>query len=159
MYYLHFNNGNMFSGRTLGPMSLDEVFAYPVEIDTPVCVDGGQWMPLSSYPELMLAMQQRRGVDPQTYNAAGYNAPGYYDPAVNSKKTLCGIMAILFGGLGIQYFILGKVGAGLLTILFSIISCGLWPIVMLVQGIVMLCMPDQQFEQKFMRTSSFFPLF
>lgn len=78
---------------------------------------------------------------------------------VNSKKTLCGIMALLFGWLGIQYFIVGKVGGGFLTILLTIVTCGLWEILTFIQGIMMLCMSDQEFRRKYIDSTSVLPLF
>ena len=78
---------------------------------------------------------------------------------VTSKKTLCGILAILVGTLGIQYFVINKVPAGLITILLSIVTCGLWGVVTLVQGILMLCMSDEDFKRKYIDSTSTLPLF
>lgn len=78
---------------------------------------------------------------------------------VSSKKTLCGILAIVIGGLGVQYFVLGRVGAGFLTILLTLITCGLWEILMLIQGIMMLCMSDEDFKRKYIDSTSALPLF
>ena len=78
---------------------------------------------------------------------------------VTNKRVLCGIMAIIFGTLGIQYFIVGKVGAGLITILLSLITCGAWEIITLIQGIMMLTMDNQTFLDKYVNTNKTFPLF
>lgn len=75
------------------------------------------------------------------------------------SRGVAGLLAILIGSLGVHYFYLGKVGAGLLTILLSLITCGLWSVVTLVQGILMLCMSNEEFERKFVSTPSTFPLF
>lgn len=72
---------------------------------------------------------------------------------------MAGLLAILLGGLGIQYFYLGKVMAGVLSILFSIVTCGIWQIVTLIQGIMMLCMTNQQFREKYVTNPSSFPIF
>lgn len=93
------------------------------------------------------------------YNPQQPNGPYNCPPDAASKKILCGIMAILFGSLGIHYFIMGKVSAGLLTILLSLVTCGIWPLLMLVQGIMILCMSDQEFVQKYICTSKTFPIF
>ena len=93
------------------------------------------------------------------YNPQQPNGPYNCPPDAGSKRVLCGIMAILFGSLGIQYFIMGKVSAGLLTILLSLVTCGIWPLLMLVQGILILCMSDQDFVQKYIFTPKSFPIF
>lgn len=74
-------------------------------------------------------------------------------------RTLAGIFAILFGTLGIQYFYVGKITAGILSILISICTCGLWEIITLVQGILMLTMSDEDFYRKYITSTSTFPLF
>ena len=140
MYYIVLNN------QTIGPMNMDQLMAYPVDANTPVSRDGGEWRPLYNFPELMEAYQ-RSGRAVAARNE------------VSSKKTLCGILAIVIGGLGVQYFVLGRVGAGFLTILLTLITCGLWEIVMLIQGIMMLCMSDEDFKRKYIDSTSALPLF
>lgn len=140
MYYIVLNN------QTIGPMNMDQLMAYPVDANTPVSRDGGEWRPLYNFPELMEAYQ-RSGRAVAARNE------------VSSKKTLCGILAIVIGGLGVQYFVLGRVGAGFLTILLTLITCGLWEIVMLIQGIMMLCMNDEDFKRKYIDSTSALPLF
>ncbi len=132
----------MIQNRPVGPMSAAQVMAYPVTTDTPVSCEGSDWAPLFTYPELM-----------QIYNAAGKRAGG------TSQRVLCGIMAILFGTLGVQYFIVGKVSAGFITILLSLITCGGWGVITLIQGIMMLCMDDAEFNRKYVDTVKTFPLF
>lgn len=140
MYYLTIN------GSTVGPMSATQLFAYPINTDTPVSKDGGEWKPLYSFPELM-----------EMYNRNGHAT--IVNPEVNSKKILCGVMAIILGGIGVQYFCMGKVGGGFLTILLTIITCGLWEVVTLVQGILMLCMSDADFKRKYLDNPATLPLF
>ncbi|MCC8038121.1 MAG: TM2 domain-containing protein [Bacteroidales bacterium] len=72
---------------------------------------------------------------------------------------MAGVLAILLGGLGVQYFYLGKIGGGFITILLSLCTCGCWSILTLVQGILMLTMPNQEFERKYVYSNSVFPLF
>lgn len=88
-----------------------------------------------------------------------YNQP--YNPGYNGgkSKVAAGLLAILLGTLGIQYFYLGKVGAGFITILLSIVTCGAWEIITLIQGILMLCMTDEEFNYKYVYTDKTFPLF
>lgn len=120
--------------------------SYNVTADTPVSKDGGPWAPLYSYPELM-----------QFYQYSGKALAN--NAEISSKKTLCGILAILVGTLGVQYFVLGKVGGGFITILLSLVTCGLWSIVVLIQGIMMLCMSDEDFKRKYIDSTSVLPLF
>lgn len=75
------------------------------------------------------------------------------------SRGVAALLAILLGGLGVQYFYLNKVGAGLITIGLSLITCGLWEIVTLIQGILMFCMTNAQFRTKYVTTASSFPLF
>ena len=64
-----------------------------------------------------------------------------------------------YGGLGIHYFYLEKSTAGLLSILLSLCTCGVWQIVMLIQGIIILTMTDDGFNEKYYNTDKTFPLF
>ncbi|MDE6297713.1 MAG: GYF domain-containing protein [Muribaculaceae bacterium] len=139
----------LLNGQTVGPMTEDQMMAYPISPETQVCREGGAWAPLYSYPELMQRLQMRGG--------AGVSMPSQQE--VSSKKTMCGIFAIILGGLGIQYFIIGKTAAGLLTILLTIVTCGLWEILTFIQGILMLTMSDADFKRKYVDSTSTLPLF
>ncbi len=138
-----------YNGQTIGPMTKEQLFSYPVTPDTPVCTEANQqWKPLYTHPDLMEML----------HNAA--NARAIEEMNTTGKdKTLCGILAILLGGFGAHYFYLGKVGGALICILLSLVTCGLWGVVTLVQGIVMLTMTQMQFEQKYVRNTATFPLF
>lgn len=134
MYYITYN------GNCVGPMSAAQVAAYPVNDNTPVSTDGANWRPLYTYPELMQAR----------------TAPS---SSVTSTRVVAGLCAILVGTLGVQYFIIGKTKAGLITILLSLVTCGLWGILCVVQGILMLLMSDQEFEEKYVNSTATLPLF
>ncbi len=140
-YYLTINN------QTIGPMSASQVMAYNVDANTPVCSDGSNWRPLYMYPELM-----------ELLNRQGRSTSSHSDSGV-SQRVLCGIMAILFGSLGVQYFIVGKIWGGIITILLSLVTCGGWSIITLIQGILMLCMSDSEFNRKYVDNDKTFPLF
>ena len=81
------------------------------------------------------------------------------DPRNGKSRGITALLAIFLGGLGIQYFYLGKTTAGLLTILITIVTCGIWEIVMLIQGIMMLTMDNRTFIQKYVDSKSTMPLF
>ena len=75
------------------------------------------------------------------------------------SRGVAGLLAILLGCVGIQYFYCGKTSAGLLAILISLVSCGSASVLWFIQGILMIAMPQDQFEQKFVYSPSTFPLF
>ncbi|ABB56414.1 TM2 domain-containing protein [Synechococcus elongatus] len=68
----------------------------------------------------------------------------------NSKKILAGILAIILGALGIHKFVLGYTTEGVIMLLVSILSCGFLAPVMsiigIIEGIIYLTKPDEQFE-------------
>lgn len=90
--------------------------------------------------------------------ATGDNA---FDPCGPEGKArgVAALLAILIGSFGIQYFYLNKPTAGIITILLSIVTCGLWSVVMLIQGILMFCMSNAQFREKYVLSTSTLPLF
>lgn len=138
-YYIYIN------GNTIGPMTIEHLFAYHINQNTQISTDGVNWRPLYAYPDLMLALRQRKG--------------GYGDSELANKKLLCGLFAIFLGYLGIQYFILGKTTGGILTILLSCITCGAWSVITLIQGILMLCMSEEEFQRKYIDNPATMPLF
>lgn len=75
------------------------------------------------------------------------------------SRGVAALLAILLGSLGIQYFYLGKTGAGLITILLSFVTCGVWGILMFVQGIYMFCITNDEFRTKYVETTRTLPLF
>ncbi len=75
------------------------------------------------------------------------------------SRGVAALLAILIGSLGIHYFYLGKTSAGIITIILSLVTCGLWSILILIQGILMFCMTNEQFRQKYVLNTNSFPLF
>lgn len=137
-YYLIVDN------TVVGPMTADQLLCYHLTRDSSVSTDGMNWRPLYSYPELVERMRYSQ------------SAPM---SSIESKRIVCGILALLIGTLGIQYFIIGKTSAGLLTILLSIVTCGLWGVIMFIQGILMLTMSDADFDRKYVMSTSTYPIF
>ncbi len=138
-YYIFIN------GSSIGPMTMQQMFAYNVDQYTKVSTDGVNWRPLYTYPDLMVALRQQRG--------------GLVDNEIYNKKLLCGLLAIFLGYLGIQYFVLGKTWGGIITILLSCVTCGAWSIITLIQGILMLCMSEEEFKRKYIDNPATMPLF
>lgn len=63
------------------------------------------------------------------------------------SKTTAGVLGILLGGIGANYFYLGKTGKGVACLL----TCwsGIPGIIGLVKGIQYLCMDENQFQAKY----------
>lgn len=162
----------LYNGQQVGPMTRDQLLSYGLTPNTQVwCTGMPQWAPVYTIPELMSLINNpypNPGPNPCPNPNPGPGprpAPGpnpYINGDVNTTgkdKTVAGILAILIGTLGIQYFYCGKVAGGLITILLSVVTCGAWWIVTLIQGIMMLTMTQAQFEQKYVNTPNTFPLF
>lgn len=66
-------------------------------------------------------------------------------PAGADKRILCGILGIVFGGLGIHRFILEDTKGGILRILISLGTCGVGSVIGLVEGIIYLTKSDEEF--------------
>ena len=94
--------------------------------------------------------QPQNGYAQQSQPQTVYAQPVYVtgiNPAWPVKsKIAAGILAILLGGLGIHKFYLGKVGMGILYLLF----CWTWipTIAGIVEGIIYLCSNDENFQLK-----------
>jgi TM2 domain-containing membrane protein YozV len=71
-------------------------------------------------------------------------------PDVNSTKVLCGIMGILFGGLGVHRFILGDVSGGIIRIVITLVTCGIGAIIGFIEGIIYLTKTDSDFYWTYM---------
>lgn len=109
--------------------------------------------------------EQTYGPGYQPYNSYSsleeyYGRDNAFDSSPEGKsRGIAGLLAIFLGGLGVQYFYLGKVTGGLLCILLSLVTCGVWQIVTLIQGIMMLCMNNYTFRQKFVLNPATMPMF
>lgn len=69
-----------------------------------------------------------------------------------NNKILFGIMTILFNAFGVPCFMAGKTKAGILRIVFGIISCSIIAIINEIMGIILgikiLCMSEEEFAEK-----------
>jgi TM2 domain-containing membrane protein YozV len=63
------------------------------------------------------------------------------------NKVVAGILAILLGGLGIHKFYLGKLGQGILYLLFS--WTGIPSIIGFIEGILYLVKSDEEFNRQY----------
>jgi TM2 domain-containing membrane protein YozV len=98
---------------------------------------------------------------PPPYGQPCYSTNNAFDASGPEGKSrgVAALLAILLGSFGVHYFYLGKVMAGVLTIVLSLVTCGIWPVIVLIQGILMFCMTNDEFQRKYVQTNSSFPLF
>jgi len=68
------------------------------------------------------------------------------------NKVAAGVLAILLGGLGIHKFYLGKLGQGILYLIFS--WTGIPSIIGLIEGILYLIQTDEEFNAKYNQSTS-----
>lgn len=88
------------------------------------------------------------------------NTDNAFDCGPEGKaRGIAAILAIIIGSLGVHYFYLNKIPAGFITIILSVVTCGVWSVVTLIQGIYMFCITNEQFREKYVTTTKTFPLF
>lgn len=93
------------------------------------------------------------------YQEYTQNNPFNCGPTGKSRGIFC-ILAFFFGTIGLQYFYAGKTLGGVLSIIISIVTCGAWAIIPMLQGIILLWnYPNEEFYNKFIASNSGFPLF
>lgn len=63
------------------------------------------------------------------------------------SRAIAGVLALLLGGLGAHKFYLGKIGWGILYLLFSWTTIPM--VVGIIEGIIYLTMSDKSFEAKY----------
>lgn len=150
----------IYNGQQIGPMTKENIMAYNPSRDTRVWTEGmADWQPLYTVPELMELLNGMNG-NPVYVPYDGVRPPMPPSQSYSPKdKTACGILALLLGSIGIQYFYLGKVGGGFLTILLTLVTCGLWQVITFIQGILMLTMSKEEFDRKYVFTNKVLPIF
>jgi len=74
------------------------------------------------------------------------------EQAAMKNKVAAGVLAILLGGLGIHKFYLGKLGQGILYLIFS--WTGIPSIIGLIEGILYLIQTDEEFNAKYNQSTS-----
>lgn len=80
------------------------------------------------------------------------------------SRGVAALLAIFLGSLGIQYFYMGKSTPGIICLLITMLSCGFFAVLVhllsLIQGILMFCMTNSEFESKYLGPMSpSFPIF
>lgn len=144
----------LYKGEKVGPLTKEKMLIYNPTPDTKVWKEGMEdWQAIYTIPELLEFLEQNRPEE---------TLPQPTPPVSGKSYVVAGILAILLGHLGIQYFYIGKTKAGVITLLVDIFCCGglglLW-LASLVQGIMILVMGQEKFDEKFVNSDNDFPLF
>ena len=135
-------------GRQYGPVDAEQIRRWisenRVKWQTLAQMEGAsEWKPLGSFSEFApeLKVTPPPMVPPPTISTRA------------SNKIPAGICGILLGSLGIHKFILGYTGAGLVMLLVSVLSCFILSPIMhiigLIEGIIYLCKPDEEFVRTY----------
>jgi len=143
-------------GQQYGPVSAEQLRSWIAEnranAQTLVQTEGMQeWMPLGSLPEFAgdLKPPPASATAPPTIAPPPATPPSYIPAPRASNKIPAGICGILLGSLGVHKFILGYTNAGLIMLLVTILTCGIGGCVMhvigVIEGIIYLCKPDEEF--------------
>ena len=132
-------------GRQYGPVNAEQIRRWLAEhrvnaqtlVQTP---DVPDWKPLSTLPEFTAELH---AVPPPIIPASSAAA------SRASHKIAAGVFGILLGSFGIHKFVLGYTGAGLIMLLATVLSCfilsPLMHLIGLIEGIIYLCQPDEEF--------------
>jgi TM2 domain-containing membrane protein YozV len=70
-------------------------------------------------------------------------------PDISSKKLTAGLLGILLGGFGVHKFYLGMTTPGIITLVLTIVTCGIGGIIGLIEGIIYLTKSDADFYQQY----------
>lgn len=149
----------IYQGRQVGPMSIDQLSYYGLNYNSMVWVQGmPAWVQAGNLPELAEYLRRNGCTTPPP--PMPQSNDGFETGTSGKSHVLAGILAIVLGWLGVQYFYCGKTTAGLISILLSAVTCGsIWTIICVIQGIMMISMKQEDFEAKYVYSQSTFPLF
>lgn len=79
------------------------------------------------------------------------------------SRGVAGLLALFLGGLGLHYFYMNKTNAGVVFLLITLLSCGVFGIVTqiiaIIQAVLFFTSTQQEFEQKWVYSPSNIPLF
>jgi TM2 domain-containing membrane protein YozV len=142
-------------GNEYGPVTSEQVRQWITEGrangQTNVRVEGSpDWQMLGRLPEFTGDL---RSAPPPINVAMPKPAPPALVSSKASIKIAAGICGILLGWLGVHKFILGYTGAGLIMLLVTILTCGIgsWVtgVIGLIEGIIYLTKPDEDFVRTY----------
>ncbi len=137
-------------GQQYGPVTADQIRRWIAERrangQALIQAEGStDWRPLGTFAEFAADLRPPPATPPVAPSAVPNSRAGNKIPA--------GIFGIILGPLGIHKFILGYVGAGLITLAVTVLTCGLaWPLthlIGLIEGIIYLCKTDDDFVRTY----------
>ena len=105
---------------------------------------------------------------PYGYQQYGYQQPYrpndiFAEGPSGKSRGIAGLLAILLGAFGAHYFYLGKTTPGVVFLVATFITCfalgAVTSVISIIQGILMLCMSQEEFERKYVNPAVSFPLF
>lgn len=138
-------------------------------IKCPYCGNDFQAINGQEPPVFNQAKQQQQQQPPYGGQYGAYQQPYMQSNDIFSNgpsgksRGIAGLLAILVGAFGVHYFYLGKTTAGVVFLVASILTCfilaAVTGIIALIQGIMMLCMSQQEFEDKYVNPAVSFPIF
>lgn len=67
------------------------------------------------------------------------------------KKVIAGVLGILIGGFGVHKFVLGYTTEGIITIVITLVTCGVGHIIGLIEGIIYLTKSDEEFVRTYIQ--------
>jgi len=132
-------------GRQYGPVNAEQLRRWLAEnrVNSQTLVqteDAPDWRPLSALPEFTAELNAAPPPIIPASSAVASRA---------SHKIAAGVFGILLGSFGIHKFILGYTAAGLIMLLVTVLSCfilsPLMHLIGLIEGIIYLCRPDEEF--------------
>jgi TM2 domain-containing membrane protein YozV len=142
-------------GQQYGPVTADQIRRWLAErrVNAQTLAqpeNSPDWKPLGTIPDFA-----DLGGPPPSLSAspaAPPLPPGYSDPRA-SNRIPAGICGVLLGAFGVHKFILGYTGAGLIMLLVTLLTCFIaYPVmhlIGLIEGIVYLAKPDQEFVRQY----------
>jgi TM2 domain-containing membrane protein YozV len=68
---------------------------------------------------------------------------------IESKRILAGVLALLLGPFAVHKFILGYTSTGVIQLILTIITCGIFGIVSFIEGIIYLTKTDDEFIETY----------
>lgn len=172
----------IYNGRQVGPMPVRDLLQYGLNPHSQVWCQGmPQWAEAYTVPEVMGVINAAAGgysdpgvsvpppaPDPIHITEGGSNSTPHnnyphnnrynYSGSPQKSNIAFGLLAIFLGFLGIQYFYVGKTTGGIICLLLSFVTCGIWNIITFIQGILVICMDQSEFERKFVYSNSTFPI-
>lgn len=119
----------------------------PLEEGSNVCPHCGSIVgPEPAQDQYQYQQPQYQQSQPQYQQQPVYQNFGY-QPLPAKSKIAAGLLHLLIGGIGVGNFYMGKIGLGIVDVLFC--WTGIPAIVNFIRGIIILCSSDESFCQKY----------